>query len=57
MVLGNKVSADVSRRAYASNKEAYSRFLHSVYNESKLFDTSVCSDLHSYNFKYTFFLS
>jgi ribosomal protein S14 len=55
--MSSLVLNDVYRRAFAVSREEYSRFLHSVYNESCLFQTLVCNDLHTNTFKYTFFLS
>jgi ribosomal protein S14 len=57
MSISRLMRQDAVRRYNAFNKEEYSWFLHSVYNESRLYDNNVLNDLHSFSFKYTFFLS
>jgi len=57
MVVSNFIVQDVLRRKLAMHNEQYHKLLHSIYNESMLFDASTSYDLHTASFKYTFFLS
>lgn len=59
MVIVNRVLTNFVRLKRVYRKDMYASFIHSVYNESSLFDTVFlsCNDLHTKGFKYTFFLS
>jgi ribosomal protein S14 len=57
MVIANFLARDIVRYKLTCNKAEYARFLQSVFNESRLFNSSAYYDLHTIGFKYTFFLS